>query len=181
MTVHSGVGGGGGCNCARAIKRKHEKEHVHETPLQLSAENPAALSLELYTWSECEDITCCCWVKSQIYTLIWIKGQRSFVLGDFRRQQWSCPHWGAEESADSPAVTCGLPRVPGCAWPQLEGVHDVQEGLTGALAGGGRPAGWHEPSPSHLLRENYTENLFWYTNKYVCQSNNDYTWPDKLS
>lgn len=28
--------GEGGCNCARAIKRKHEKEHVHETPFQLS-------------------------------------------------------------------------------------------------------------------------------------------------
>lgn len=96
------------------------------------------------------------WVKIQFHIFMWIKGLRWFVLCDFRRLQWSCPHRDAEGSADSPAAICGLPRVPGCVWPQLEGVRDDREGLTGAWAGGGRPAGWREPSPSHLLTENYT-------------------------
>lgn len=73
-----------------------------------------------------------------------------------RRQRLSCPRWGAAGSAGSPAGTDGLQLAPGCAWPQPEGGLGGQEESAGAWAGGGRPEGWREPSPSrpgrtHLL------------------------------
>lgn len=67
----------------------------------------------------------------------------------FRRQRWSCPRWGVAGSADSPAGTAGLPHAPGCAWPRPAGGHGARAGLAEAWAGGGRPGGWREPSPSH--------------------------------
>lgn len=68
----------------------------------------------------------------------------------FRKQQWWCPHWGAAESADSPAETDGLPPAPGFAWPQPADELGAQAGLAEAWAGGDRPIKWREPSPSHL-------------------------------
>lgn len=103
-------------------------------------------------WMSDNYIACCWWMSSIIYIFIcmiadyrshcflvlWVapicvcSSSVCVCVCMFRRQQWSCPRWGAAGSADSPAGTDGLPHAPACAWPQPAGGRGARAGLAEA-------------------------------------------------